>query len=357
MNLYYTNMNNIDIETTASLKQGWAMLKEQTPGLRIRDAAHRLGVSEAELLATDIGDTVIRLQADWGELIATLESLGPIMALTRNDHAVHERKGTYRNIKINGAMGLVLDEEIDLRLFLSRWHFGFAVTEPTKDGVRRSLQFFDRSGTAIHKIYLQENSDVEAFESLVRRYRSNDQHHHIEVEPVESTHDLPDERIDFPGLFGEWREMKDTHEFFGLLRKYEAGRLQTLRHAPQDLVSPLPSSSLRNLLLTASAEGIPIMIFVSSPGVIQIHTGPVDRIVVTGPWLNVLDPRFNLHVREDAIATTWIVRKPTSDGIVTSMEVFDAEGHLIALLFGKRKPGMAESEQWRGIVEGLPVAS
>jgi putative hemin transport protein len=348
-------MNNIDTELPTSLKERWASLKEQTPGLRIRDAAERLGVGEAELLVTGMGDTVTRLRGDWGELVGSLEALGPVMALTRNAHAVHERKGVYRNISIKGMMGLVLDEEIDLRVFLSRWHLGFAVVEPTKDGIRRSLQFFDRDGTAVHKIYLQPGADVEAFEELVRKFRDDDQSDSIETEAVETRIDRPDEQIDFEGLFGEWREMKDTHEFFGLLRRYDAGRLQALRNAPPDLVTPLPSSSLRELLTTASAERIPIMVFVASPGVIQIHSGPVDRVVVMGPWLNVLDPRFNLHVREDAIATTWIVRKPTADGTVTSVEVFDVDGGLIALLFGKRKPGMAESEAWRAMVEGLGV--
>ena len=26
-------------------------------------------------------------------------------------------------------------------------------------------------------------------------------------------------------------------------------------------------------------------------------------------WVNIMDPRFNLHLREDLIAETWIVEK------------------------------------------------
>jgi putative hemin transport protein len=43
------------------------------------------------------------------------------------------------------------------------------------------------------------------------------------------------------------------------------------------------------------------MVFVGSPGCIQIHSGPVKNIKVMNEWLNVLDPDFNLHVREDLI--------------------------------------------------------
>jgi putative hemin transport protein len=67
----------------------------------------------------------------------------------------------------------------------------------------------------------------------------------------------------------------------------------------------------------------------------------------------VLDPGFNLHLREDHIASAWIVRKPTVDGLVTSLELFDADGNVIAMLFGERKPGKPELDQWRALVETL----
>jgi hypothetical protein len=37
------------------------------------------------------------------------------------------------------------------------------------------------------------------------------------------------------------------------------------------------------------------MCFVGNRGCIQIHTGPVKNIKIMGPWLNVMDPGFNLH--------------------------------------------------------------
>ena len=46
------------------LKEGWAALRAAEPKLRIRDAAQRLGVSEAELLATRTGQGVTRLRPE-----------------------------------------------------------------------------------------------------------------------------------------------------------------------------------------------------------------------------------------------------------------------------------------------------
>ena len=89
-------------------------------------------------------------------------------------------------------------------------------------------------------------------------------------------------------------------------------------------------------------------------GCLQIHTGPVKRIVATEGWINVLDPATNLHLREAGVVAAWIVRKPTTDGIVTALECYDNAGEQVVQFFGERKPGSPEREDWRAFCAGLP---
>jgi putative hemin transport protein len=49
------------------------------------------------------------------------------MPLTRNEYVVNEKNGVYSNVKIMCSMGFVLDDLINLRLFISHWHQGFFV--------------------------------------------------------------------------------------------------------------------------------------------------------------------------------------------------------------------------------------
>ena len=69
-------------------------------------------------------------------MIEQLPELGYIMTLTRNDQAVHERKGVYDNVRITGPMGLVItkDRAIDLRIILNRWKSGSAVNGRNPEG-------------------------------------------------------------------------------------------------------------------------------------------------------------------------------------------------------------------------------
>jgi len=334
------------------LKSNWDTFKIENPKVRIRDAAKQLGTTEAELLATAVGTSVIRLKNDFPEILKAVEPIGKVMALTRNDFCVHERKGVYSNLSFAGPMGLAVNPDIDLRLFMSAWSSSFAVDE----NGRKSLQFFAKDGEAIHKIYLGESSDIAAYETLVADFSAEDQHAELGiVKDTKVVEEKPDAEIDTAAFQEKWLALTDTHAFHGLLRKFGVTRTQGLRLAPEGHAVQISYESLKSIFQQASDTDLEIMIFTGNKGCIQIHTGRVKKLVQAGPWFNVLDPDFNMHLREDGIASVWLVKKPTDDGVVTSIEVFDAEGAIIVQLFGKRKPGIPENEQWRLMVNELAV--
>jgi putative hemin transport protein len=333
--------------TITTIKEQWNALKEQQPKIRIRDAAKQLGITEAQLVNTGINITAVKLNGDFKGLLKEVVSLGQVMALTRNDYCVHERKGVYLKVGFNGHVGLVVTPDIDLRLFMTHWHFGFAVNEND----RLSLQFFDQTGEAVHKIYLTEQSNIAAHHALVDKYRAEQQEEELEiVSPIIHNIEVADDQVELNDFQDAWINLQDTHDFHGMLKKYGLSRTQALRLAPNGYAYAIPVSTLKEILQNASVQETEIMVFTGSPGCIQIHTGQISKLVETGPWFNVLDPKFNMHLLLDGIAEVWLVKKPTVDGLVHSIEVFDSAGNTIVQFFGKRKPGLPESEAWRSIL-------
>jgi len=337
-----------------NLKESWAKLRAENPHLRIRDAAKNLNVSEAELLATELGETVVLLEPKCAEILQELHKLGRIMALTRNEEIVHERKGEYKNVEIingHGQMALAVNEDIDLRIFLSNWHFAFAVTSENPRGTMRSLQFFDIDGTAVHKVFLTAQSNLEEYEKIVEKYRHPNQNETLKFKtkpskPVEK----PDSEIDIEGFRKGWANLKDTHDFFPLMRKFGVAREQALRVADREMAYEVDAKSFRFVLAEAAKEKLPIMVFVGNAGIIQIHTGLVENVLDAHGWFNVMDEKFNLHIDQEKIRSAWVVKKPTADGMVTSLELFNNSGENVALFFGKRKPGIPEIEEWRRLI-------
>lgn len=337
-----------------NMRLAWLDMQRRERAPRQRDAAMLFGVSEAQLVASQCGDRATRLAVpNWLELIKALENLGNVMALTRNDYVVIEKDGTYQNVAGSPGMAQVVSAGVDLRLFLTRWHSGFGLVEAGPRGHKRSLQFFDATGTAVHKVFLRPDSDVGAFNALVRTFAADDQSPELAVEPAETDEPAPDDTIDAAALRADWRNMRDTHEFFSVLRKHNAERQQAFRLVGADLARPVSPTGLHDVLDRAAETGLEIMIFVGNRGCIEIHSGPVHRIVSAHGWLNVLDAGFNLHAREQGLHRAWVVHKPTADGVVTSLEVFSPEGDNVALLFAHRKTGGNTVARWKELLGGL----
>ncbi|MGE9296333.1 MAG: hemin-degrading factor [Puniceicoccales bacterium] len=342
---------------TASLADRYAELKQAEPKLRMRDCAHRLNVTECELVAANCDVESIRLNVeDWLEFTKELKNLGRVMVLTRNEHCVHERKGEYENITGHGSkIGLVTGKDIDLRFFWSTWTHAYAVAAKGRDGsVMNSIQFFDCYGDAIHKVYPKQDAKLPVYEDIVARHKHSEQDAAPTVKPKPAKEQPAPVSEETKQAFLEgWASLKDTHDFFPLLAKNKVGRLQAMEIGEGRFTRRLDNSVTRKLLEQARDQEMSIMVFVGNDACIQIHTGPVKKLLEFGEWFNVMDPDFNLHLLETGVASTWHVVKPTADGDVNAVELYDADGEIIAQFFGARKPGIPEREDWRTLTKAL----
>lgn len=362
MNLIERNL----MPTSSDICTAFAQARQS--GLRAREAAAFLELSEGAAIAAHVAQSGFALSAQtlrpqWLELLQSLEACGPLMALTRNDSVVHEKTGVYKKVSANGHVGLALGEDIDLRLFFHQWHAGFAVRESGANGgaVQTSLQFYDRHGVAVHKIYSREATDATAWEQVLT-HSVDASLPPVVFEPSRIKEGpKAEEGLDETAFAQAWSAMTDTHQFFGLLNKFGLTRQRAFRAVEGRFTHRVETTAVRDILMEAAFEGLSIMCFVGSPGCIQIHTGPVKRVepmeLQGKTWLNVLDPGFNLHLREDLIDDVWVVEKPTEDGVLTSLEVFDAQGELMAMFFGARQPGQPELAAWRLMLAHLQQAS
>lgn len=329
------------------LQQQSAALLAQEPKLRIKNVADRLGVCERDLVEAECCDVRSQyLGQDFKAIFKRLGELGEVMTLTRNPWCVHERHGKYEEISISEApVGLVLGPDIDLRLFFAHWGTVWYVQQDE----RHSLQFFDKAGVAIHKVYATDNTHKDAWHTLIQDF--------INTETIPDIVSIPNHK-NFAehapsDLRQDWLAMKDTHDFFPLLRKWNIPRVTALKAAGSDLAQQVPKNTVETMLTQAAEQNIPIMCFVGNHNLIQIHSGPIKKLVRMGPWYNVLDPKFNLHLNTEAIDSVWIVNKPTEDGYITSVEIYEREGELIAQFFGERKPGIPELKAWRELLNSF----
>lgn len=323
---------------------------------RERDLAAELGISEAEYVDAWAGHGTFRITTDFERIFPRIAALGPVTALTRNENAVHEKIGVYDNFRTGKHAAMMLGAVIDMRMFPRHWVYGYAVENATGETVKRSFQFFDAHGEALHKIHLRADSNVEAWHRLAADLALGAEAAPLVITPSTAETYANDHAVPMEELKSRWSSMTDTHQFPGLLNTLKLSRHKAVSSIGSDFAWKLDREAVLPLLEGAAAIELPIMCFVGNRGCIQIHSGPVKRIATMGPWLNIMDETFHLHLRADRIAEVWAVRKPVDKGHVTSVEAFDASGELIIQFFGKRIEGQDERTAWRGLVESLPVA-
>src|SRR5690606_4143102 len=154
--------------------------------------------------------------------------------------------------------------------------------------------------------------------------------------------------VDISDFHRAWNEMRDTHEFFGLIRRHGLNRMQALRLAPPGRAMQLSLESFRRMIAQCLVENVPVMMFTANEGCVQINTGVPESIARDGAWICISGASGGrLRLNEDAVHSVWHVVKPTSDGDINALELYDAEGGLIVQFFGARKPGIPELESWR----------
>lgn len=324
----------------------WLQLKAAHPKQYARDIAKRMHISEAELTHARVGHDARRLKNAVKALITALEAVGETKCICRNEYAVHEQVGRFENQQLNGHAGLVLNPRaLDLRLFLNQWVHAFYLREVTARGERQSIQFFDCYGDSVLKVYTTDNTDFAAWDQVVAEF-AQAENPDLAITAVETPVETAP-IVDAAKFEAEWRALTDVHDFFGLLKRHQLTRQQAFRLVSDDLACQVDNSALSDLLDLVKQDKNEIMIFVGNRGCVQIFTGEISKLMPMENWTNVFNPTFTLHLMSDHIAETWITRKLTREGYVTSLELFSADGTQIAQLYGQRTEGKSEQQQWR----------
>ncbi|SMH39974.1 ChuX/HutX family heme-like substrate-binding protein [Azospirillum agricola] len=308
----------------------------------------------------------VRLAVDWSEALPRLEALGPVRVVTTNAAMVHEKQGTFGNVSVMGHAIIVLNRDIDLRVFPRHWE------QTVHDVAADAIRVHDRLGRPVHAIHRTAGTDADAWNAFLAEHRAAEQGPLAtggepaavpasgaapEVAPEVASGATDDAAIDVPGLRSAWAAMTDVHEFHGMLKRFGAGRLQAMRLAGGEFARELPLTAVAELLDAARDRKLDIMVFAGNAGCIQIHTGTVANLVGEGNELRIEDPNFRLRCDLTRLASAWVVHKPTDKGGITTVELYDDRGDNAAILCGQRDEDKPERAEWRALARSLPAVA
>lgn len=235
-------------------------VRSEKDNMRDRDIAEFLGISEARLVAAFVGVDATLIDANPDKLMPLVCGLGEVMSLTRNQSCVIEKVGIYDNYHSGRHASMILTEAIDLRIFPKYWVTAFAIERETKNGLRRSLQIFDATGDAVHKIYLRDASPLVCWNKLVTDLATDSQEQSLDCELRKPAEAAIGDPAKAEILRTEWAQMTDTHQFMRLTSKLKMNRLGAYRMAVEPLVRALEADAINVMLEAVRDQETEVMV-------------------------------------------------------------------------------------------------
>jgi putative hemin transport protein len=263
-------------KTPEELRQALQELKTQYPRLYPRDLAAKLGVSEAQLIALGAGKTAFKLTVpDVLPLLNGLGQFGEPLFIVRNDDAVLERevalKFEDKEHSFSGA-----NASGDVRLMFSKTGIASIFAVHAEKFVKRGLQFFDASGTAILKTYVRDESKCDDFDAWVRPWISTDQSDALKVAAPEAP--CGAQHAHDPATCG-------------------------CGHGSTASAVELPPESFKTLLKAAAKSGEPVALALANRfAFFRVGAPSVKKVAPMEPWFNILDDTLHSHLREEAVS-------------------------------------------------------
>lgn len=309
-----------------------------------------------------------RLQGEFAPLMKRLATLGNLTEVTSNSSALLEKDHVSGALYLDNEMEFSPAETMHLRIFYPQWEHGYALEEDDADGStgntsssgrQHSLQFFDRYGNMMHKIVLGENGDIASFRQLVSDHAAAEQLAPHLIHPRESDTEGNDDsrdRIDVDALRADWAHTHNHDDFVQRQEAFDQQRLRKLRLAGKAFAYQVANDSARVILQRMTEFGTSIMAQVGNAGIVQAYYGKIKNIRVKDSRLKIMNAGFRMQLREDHIDSIWVAKKPTTDGIITSLELFNRQGTHIASFLSKKSNGQPEPREWReAIMRLMPI--
>ncbi|MFJ9532870.1 ChuX/HutX family heme-like substrate-binding protein [Herbaspirillum sp. NPDC101396] len=305
--------------------------------------------------------TATRLRGEFAPLMQRLATLGGLTEVTRNSSALLEKDNVSGALYVDNEIELAPAEAMHLRIFYPQWEHGYALEEhdACSGGKQHSLQFFDRFGSMMHKIVLGENGDIASFRQLVSDHAAAEQLAPHLVHPLNSDAESEDDslrQIDVDALRADWAHTHNHDDFIQRQEAFDQQRLRKLRLAGKAFAYQVANDSARVILQRMTEFGTSIMAQVGNAGIVQAYYGKIKNIRVKDSRLKITNSGFRMQLREDHIDSVWVAKKPTTDGIITSLELFNRQGTHIASFLSKKSNGRPEPREWRdAIMRLMPI--
>ncbi len=245
-------------------------------------------------IAARCGSDTLRLEAEWPTILQWIPRLGRVVAHTCNRDAEVSQPGHFAPPAICSERRAFLGGDFVLACRLDRWKSIFATID---DAGKRTLRIFDKSGSAIGSIDVDDPVGRPAFDEMVWRLHARDQSTRERI--------APDARRD------------------------SDGREDVLRRAGPSFARAISIDGVRAALASLDENRGSVSFALANAGATHAYAGSVARFEGVARWKLAFASRATLTIDAASIARAWLARTFHGPAPRNSIELFDRSGNTI----------------------------
>jgi putative heme degradation protein len=284
------------------------------------------------------GSHVWPLRSAWAVIVQAALALGPVTVRAGDGLCRLEHRAHLRWVGSTGKDGLALPGA-GMSIDTTGWALGVARQARLNDArVRRGFTFFDDCGHAVLELDLASGASPDGFHAIVRRFALGTKAGGA-LDGLTSVHEpAPQCR---PQAVGSPHRTAAWCSGDGVLKDL----------ADQDLAQPLAGDALLEVLRQMRHSRLPMSAHFSCRGLQLTWTGVLHHL--DGRTGVAVARGFDIELQWSETPPgpqVWLIREPTSSGLVQSLALLAPDGALRLLLAPLHDPARPQPCAWRSAI-------
>ena len=293
------------------LKKAFFRFHEDHPGMPLRDAAHRLDTTEAQLLTCFYGDGVTRLKNDWDRIFSFIPELGQIHIEVRTECGIFE--SDTHDLTFDAKTKCFHTDNLKLLIHPPNFTHVFLVNEAYADDTEeQSLQFFNQHGSALCKVFLRQDGSFKKLkdfsQSLIHEYQEE-----ISVLPI--PRERPDKDID------HIPDINDLFNYYLFLWKNQFTPTQAIRWMGEKKAKPCSIHQVDSMAEKLVSSKTDLEFWIENNGTFLYQKQTIQKAYPRGPWYYFQGQNLLVRIRHLALGSAFIVKN--------SLQFYDKMGDTI----------------------------
>lgn len=299
-------------------------------------------------LSAQCGKQSYCLKTDWVYFLQQLRRFAAADIVLYHGNSSHCHRLRLYKMSVAANSVYLQDTQGRLSIDLSYWHCGFLyIADKRNCDSHFSFHIFDIYGVLLCSIMPEQPlSQIERY-FFKKICTQCVQYEYFMLSPqCQLCHQCRIGQADTVSLLSHWRHLNSEHAIPVILAKHGLTRLEAVQLLAPHFSQVIKVSAFFELMQHIEQQSWNISLSLHSSNMLQSYQGGICASYQAVYHWYCYGQNFYLQLEQAALASAWIVHKPSSEGLLSSLELYHHSGELLLSLTDLPTGDVVQRGEW-----------